>query len=104
MNKKLLLTFVACGFVLLAGCVDKEPPNLKVNGEPAVSQTAPTHVITVDTVYYMDGPQQSRPPEGTFKSGTKVTLVRNAGSYSVVRSTDGVQAYVATGALKAVEK
>jgi len=54
--------------------------------------------------YYLTGPQQARPPEGKFKLGTKVKLLRNAGSYSQVQSEGGVTAYVATGALKAIKK
>ena len=57
-----------------------------------------------ETVYYLTGPQQARPPEGKFKSGTKVKLLRNAGSYSQVQSESGITAYVATGALKPIKK
>ena len=54
--------------------------------------------------YYLTGPQQARPPEGKFKPGTRVKLLRNAGSYSQVQSETGVTAYVATGALKPIKK
>jgi hypothetical protein len=54
--------------------------------------------------YYLTGPQQARPPEGKFKSGTKVKLLRNTGSYSQVQSESGITAYVATGALKPIKK
>ena len=53
-------------------------------------------------VYYLGGPQQARPPEGRFKPGTRVRLVRKNGSYSVVQSENGITAHVATGALKAI--
>ena len=102
--KKLLLTLLVCGFVVVVGCAEKRQPAIQANGQPAASNAAPTHVITADTVYYMSGPQQARPPEGTFKAGTKVTLVQNAGSYSLVRSAGGVRAYVSTASLKAIEK
>ena len=62
-----------------------------------------THVINSEETYYLDGPQQMRPPDGKFKSGTKVELVQEAGSYSVVVSEDGIRAYVSTGALKPIE-
>ena len=52
--------------------------------------------------YYLTGPQQARPPEGKFKPGTRVRLVRKNGSYSVVQSENGITAHVATGALKAI--
>ena len=54
--------------------------------------------------YYLTGPQQARPPEGKFKPGTRIRLLRNAGSYSQVQSERGITAYVATGALKPIKK
>jgi len=62
-----------------------------------------THVIRSEETYYLDGPQQMRPPDGKFKAGTKVELVEEAGSYSVVVSEDGIKAYISTGALKSIE-
>ena len=52
--------------------------------------------------YYLGGPQQARPPEGKFKLGTRVKLVRKAGSYSIVQSETGITAHVATAALKPI--
>ena len=65
-----------------------------------------THEIAgpFGTVYYLGGPQQARPPEGRFKPGTRVRLVRKNGSYSVVQSETGITAHVATGALKPIKK
>lgn len=65
-----------------------------------------THKITgpFETVYYLTGPQQARPPEGKFKPGTRVQLLRNAGSYSQVQSESGITAHVATSALKPLKK
>ncbi len=54
--------------------------------------------------YYLTGPQQARPPEGKFKPGTRIKLLRNAGSYCVVQSETGITAHVATSALKPIEK
>jgi len=59
-----------------------------------------SHVIAAETEYYTTGPQQGRPPDGTFQAGTKVSVVENAGSYSIVESENGVRAYVATDSLK----
>jgi hypothetical protein len=56
-------------------------------------------VLSAAAEYYLQGPQQASPPDGTFAAGTKVTLVRDAGSYSLVRTADGVEAYVSTGAI-----
>jgi len=102
--KKLLLTLLACGIVLIAGCGKGDQPSIQPDTRSAVTGTDLTHVITADTVYYMTGPQQARPPEGTFKAGTKVAIIQDAGSYSAVRSADGVQAYVSTASLRALEK
>ena len=65
-----------------------------------------THEIAgpFGTVYYLGGPQQARPPEGKFKPGTRVRLIRNSGSYSVVQSQPGITAHVSTGALKTINK
>jgi hypothetical protein len=59
-----------------------------------------THELIEDEVYYIDGPQQARPPDGTFAKGTKVVLLQDNGSYSQVTSETDITAYVATGALK----
>jgi hypothetical protein len=63
----------------------------------------PTHVILHDAEYYLTGPQQARPPDGTLPAGSKVTLLQNAGSYCLVRTEQNVEAYVVTDALKPLE-
>ena len=77
-------------------------PRLIAPGVDAPSDDAsqPTHVISVAAEFYTTGPQQGRPPDGKFEAGTKVTLVESAGSYSRVRSTTGVEAFVPTDALE----
>jgi len=77
----------------------------KINKD-AKAPTKFTHTIVspVGAHYYLGGPQQARPPEGKFKPGTRVKLVRNAGSYSVVQSESGITAHVATAALKKLTK
>lgn len=54
-----------------------------------------THVITAETEYYVTGPQKGRPPEGSFPAGTKVNIVEEAGSFVLVKSESGVEAYAA---------
>ena len=61
-----------------------------------------THTVTTATAFYLDGPQQARPPDGTLAAGTRVTLVRTAGSYSEVVLPDGRRAYVAADSLVAI--
>ncbi len=59
-----------------------------------------SHVIVANTAYYKAGPQQAQPPDGTFQAGTLVSLLKSAGSYSLVRTAGGIQAYVATDSLQ----
>ena len=58
-----------------------------------------THTLTRDEPYYLTGPQQGRPPEGTFKKRTNVKLVESAGSYTRVTAGDGTTAWIAADAL-----
>lgn len=89
----------------------KSPPAAGDNTESEeVSQSEPaaraeefTHVIAIDSAYYADGPQQSRPPDGTLKTGTRVRVIQNSGSYSVVRTADGIECYVSTGVIAPAE-
>jgi hypothetical protein len=86
---------------LLVGCSGQSTPKAQnAAGSPADSFS---HVITTEVEYYTTGPQQGRPPDGKFPAGTKVTIVREAGSYILVRSEDGVEAYVASDAIKETE-
>ena len=79
--------------LFLIGCTNQPP-------QPPPAPTF-THTITIDTEYYTDGPQQARPPDGTMKAGTKVTLVEEAGSYCRVKSEDEIEGYVAVESLEA---
>ncbi|MCI0366284.1 MAG: hypothetical protein L0Y44_07590 [Phycisphaerales bacterium] len=60
-----------------------------------------THVVTKDTAYYIDGPQQARPQDGTLTVGTKVRLVESGSSYSLIEKP--VNGYVFTGDLQPLE-
>ena len=62
-----------------------------------------SHVIAVETEYYTTGPQQGRPPDGKLPAGTKVSMVEESGSYVLVKSEGGVEAYVAADAVKQQE-
>lgn len=61
-----------------------------------------THTVAGDTPFYLDGPQQARPADGALAAGSRVTLVRAAGSYAQVVMPDGRRAYVAADSLKAL--
>ena len=82
--------------------------NLKEVGEAlkkydetqAALAVEPSRVIGVETEYYTTGPQQGRSPDGTFPAGTNVSILEEAGSYILVRSESGVEAYVAAEAVK----
>jgi hypothetical protein len=94
----LLISFV------LTGCDPSGMPNEAE--EQASSAKAPAaaaaeypYEITTIAAYYTGGPQQGRPPDGELLKGTRVKVLENAGSYSVVRSEDGIEAYVSTGAI-----
>ena len=99
---RLFLAVLACGFLLASACTSGECSK-EDKTCPEGEMADATHVIAYDTHYYMSGPQQARPPEGMFKAGTKVCLIQDAGSYSQVRSQDGIEAYVSTDALKPLE-
>lgn len=81
--------------------------NIQLQNFPIGLSTSPgqfkaTHVVTADEVYYLTGPQQARAPDGKFKQGTQVELIRNSGSYSVVVTDGGVRAHLSTAALKPI--
>jgi hypothetical protein len=59
-----------------------------------------THTLTADTEYYRDGPQQARPADGVLPAGSRVRLVSEAGSYSLVETSDGLRVYVAGAGLQ----
>ncbi len=65
-----------------------------------VSQASFTHILREETFYYLTGPQQARPPDGKLPAGTRVRLLENAGSYSLVKTEGNVRAYVAADVLK----
>jgi hypothetical protein len=105
MQKRLSSAFVAR--VLCFSCLVLALEITGCAGTPASEQQAEpafTHVIATDTAYYLTGPQQASPPDGTFKAGTKVWLLREAGSYVRVRAENGTEAYVSRDSLAALSK
>lgn len=67
------------------------------------SNSGASHVITAEAEYYTTGPQQGRPPDGKFPAGTKVSVVEESGSYVLVKSESGIEAYVAADSVKQQE-
>ena len=62
-----------------------------------------THKLRASSEFYVDGPQQARPPDGTLDAGTKVVILHDAGSYTRVRTEDDREVFVATDAIGPVE-
>ncbi len=95
------------GVLALAGCVDQPARSTTSSPAPGAETVAAapaaspvTYVLATGTVYYAGDPQHGHKPDGTFRRGTKVSLLHRAGNYSLVRSEDGVEAYVATHILE----
>ena len=107
MSRWLFPIFILLAFSSCSLRVEKErsPPLLdpSVLGRPFGGPPFPLFVAFPDTVYYLTGPQQARPPDGSFKMGTRVALVLDEGSYSLVTSESGVIAYVSSGVLRLIE-
>jgi hypothetical protein len=107
MNQPLSILLVAA-VVLLAGCAEQpaapaksSPSGVQSPARPAEPPAGPTmFVLSTGTTYYAGDPLRGHKADGTFRRGTKVSLVHRAGNYSVVRSEDGVEAYVATHTLE----
>ena len=68
------------------------------------SKKAYDRIVARDTEYYIGGPQQAKPADGNLKKGTRVRLVREAGSYSLIETENGIVAYVATTSLQRIDK
>src|SRR5215207_6741510 len=63
-----------------------------------------THMVTENAPYYLGGPWQPGPPDGTLPAETKVALLRVAGSYVLVRSEDGNEAWMAADRITAIQR
>ena len=109
MTTRLLLLVIA----FVAGCSGSTPspappPETPTSAPVPVEQPAEApasgafsgHALPADTEYYRDGPQQSRPPDGTLKAGTKVMVIEDAGSYCRIRSENGIVAFIAADAIR----
>jgi len=63
-----------------------------------------THEVACDTKYYFIGPQQARPPEGSFQKGMRVYVADEniRGSYAWVTSERGLCAWTNINALRLI--
>jgi hypothetical protein len=91
--------------LLLAGCSGQTPPAANIEGGRDAGSSAASgevfpYVIVAEVEYYNSGPQQGRPPDGKLPAGTNVNVLRRTGGYSLVRSPDGVEAYIASDAIQ----
>ncbi len=112
--RRSILTYLGVALTLvMVGCRGQSSPERGTAGAEQEASTgkpggqsadlpAPTfsHVLAEAAEYYTTGPQQGRPPDGKFPSGTKVQIVRQAGSYTLVRSDGGIEAYVVADIVK----
>ncbi len=93
MKQLSLLISLLFSSAILLSCNDAGP-------EAPAPETDFTHVVNTPSAYYVGGPQQARPPDGTFAPGTEVKIIlQDAGSYVLVESSTGIEAYVSTSAL-----
>jgi hypothetical protein len=90
-------------FVLLLLAVASCGTEERAPAQPAGEVTAPTHRVAFEAAYYLEGPQQDRPPDGMLAPGTTVWRLKEAGSYDLVRTQEDVVAWVAAAALEPLE-
>jgi hypothetical protein len=98
MKIRMFTLFVCICVLFIIGCTNSDK----------LTQVKPekdkfTHVLNADVPYYSTGPQQAKPPDGTFKAGSKVVFIQDAGSYSEVETEDGIKGFVSTDALKPIK-
>ena len=81
--------------LFVGGCADcQSKKHASKDAKPGISP-----VISCDTVFYRTGPQQAMPPDGKFKAGTRIEVIQEAGSYTLVRAQDGREGYVSADAI-----
>lgn len=68
---------------------------------PPQAAAPATHIVTHETHYYLDGPQQARPPDGVLPKGTSVRVLDMNGGYARVQLEDGRVVTVSKSVLRA---
>ena len=74
------------------GCSPSGIPEEAEESAAAAAQAEYPDEIGSMTAYYTGGPQQGRPPDGQLWPGTPVRVLQDAGSYSLIRTADGIEA------------
>lgn len=107
MHRNLLITLL--GLLLsLSACNNEEKPAPDADPKPdPVTETVPklepsddfSYVMKTTTEYYAGGPQQARPADGELQAGTKINVIEDSGSYTLVETEAGVKGYVSTSAI-----
>lgn len=90
--------FCVCLFVAaaLAGCAALQKPFPK----PAAALKPGDYVISGRSAgFYSSKPRKDQKPEVELKAGTRVTLIKQSGTYSLVKLADKSVGYAATGSL-----
>jgi len=81
----------------------EEEKKMEIVPPKSAADMTPTHRVTSQTPYYETGPQQGRPPEGSFDKDTQVVLLGDStGSYVIVESKDGRKGWIPKDALELI--
>jgi hypothetical protein len=99
-SKNIILRLRSFALFFSLVCVITSSVACSQSTNPADGGEKMTHVMTTDTPYYLSGPQQAHPPDGTLKAGTQIIVVESQGSYSLVRTKDGVKGHVDNNSFK----
>ncbi len=63
--------------------------------EKYATESVATHEVVADTEYYTKSPHEEQAADGTFAAGTKIYIIADGEKHVIVRSTEGIEGYVA---------
>jgi len=79
-------------------------PKMKVLPDSALVETAVTHTVSGEQLYYLSRPGKASEPAGKLPAGSKVQLVsRGRGKMCLVEDAEGRRIYTAFTGLRPVE-
>ena len=93
------LVYLILMVLTMGGCADSRRQEHPGQDGDQDAKTSSGAFINCDSVFYITGPQQATPPNGTFKAGTRIEVIQEAGSYTLVCAQDGRQGYVSSDAI-----